>query len=395
MKKIFSLFSLLLILFIVLSCELPENIHIKGNPKLKFAAGLDFSEEFREMMRNAFYDGENDQDNLVILDCTNDTLKWMTFLIRVGLVDFDQEITGDIVSIEVPGNTFTLPDDVHLIQTSTTFHFSEFGKFLKGFNFGTDATNKIESSLFIISSDALFDNIKINLDFVDSDGEHIKSGISNGNISNKPSGINLNGGEYKGVGVPTGGVSVDVTEFFNNEEDIKIKLDVFLEKNTEYPAALLEKLREQNKQEIDVELVMWLPLFFEAGDAAEFNLPGFEDLGEFLYSLTADSDNMIKSLKLEIGLDNNPFQDGAFIVRNTKDEKEIFKVAMDADAITFDVRAEDIDYINGIENKDNFITESIIKFSKGAKFGIPRTLKIMSIAMEAGIEHTISFGGGE
>jgi hypothetical protein len=400
MKKIISFLSFLSILFFVFSCDLPENIHVKGSPKLRFAAGLDFSEEFREMMHDAFSDSESDRDNLVIQDCTNDVIEWMTFLIRVGLVDYDQEIEAGLDEAVESGSTFTLSKNVSIIKTDTTLHFSEFGNYLKGFKFVTDGIYKIDSGLFIKSTNPLFENLKINLSYYDygtdgTDGTKIKDGINNGNISNKPSNIDLTAGEYKGIGVPTGGIPVDVTDFFDDEENIIIKLDVFLEAGTTYPIALLNKLKDQDKQEIDVELVIWLPLVFEAGEDAEFIIPGFEDLGEFLYSLTADSDDMVKSLKLEIRLDKNPFKDGTFVVRNIKDSKEVFKVDMYADSIAFDVRAEDIDYINKIEDRDNFETESVVKFDEGDKLRFPRTLKIMSIALEAVIDYTISIGGGE
>jgi hypothetical protein len=394
MKKIISFFSFLSILFFVFSCDLPENIHVTGSPKLRFAAGLDFSEEFREMMHDAFYDSESERDNLVIQDCTNDSIRWMTFLIRVGLVDYNQEIEGSIDDYEISGDFFTLPADVQLIKTETTLHFSEFGNFMEGFRFATDGTNKIESAFFIKSSNAIFNSINIELDFADLDETPIKSGF-NGKISNKPSNINLAANEYKGIGIPKGGVEVDITEFLNDDKNVKIKLFVFLEKDTEYPVTLLNKLKENNKLDVDVELVIWLPLVLEAGKDAELKLLGFEDLGEFLYSLTVDSDDMIKSLKLEIGLDNNPFNGGTFIVRNTEDNNEIFKVGMDADSIAFDVRAEDIAYINRIEGKEKFETESVVKFHEGAQLRIPRTLKIMSIALEAEIDYTISLGGGE
>ena len=395
MKKVISFFSFLLILFFVFSCDLPEKIHIMGSPKLKFATDLDFSEEFREMMREAFED--NDLDNLVILDCTNSTLEWMTFLIRVGLVDYSQPIDKGIIdNVPDTGAPFTLPVDFTLIETETTLLFSEFGKFLEGFKFGTAGTNKIGSSFFINSHGDIFDDVKITLSFTDFDGTNEK-GVINDSISNKKTAvIDLSGSEYKGIGVPAGGIDFDVTDFFNDKEDKKIKLKVFLETGTEYPPDLLTKLKEQDEQEIDVELVIWLPLVFEAEEDAEFILPGFEDLGDFLSSLATDSGDMIKSLNLEIGLNINPFNRGKFVARNIKDKDEFFNINMDANSIAFDVRPEDIDKINKIKEKEpDFETEFVIKFVDGDELGIPKELKIMSIGLEAEIDHTISFGGGE
>jgi hypothetical protein len=394
MKKIFNFISLLLILFFVFACDwqVPSNIQIKGSPGLKFAADMDFSEEFRDILHDALYDSDREQDNVVIQDCIN-APDWMTFLIRVGLVDFAQEIEESINDAVVVGGNFTLPQDVHLIQTDTTLLFSEFVSFLKDFKFKTD---KIESGLFIKSSDNDFDIIKINLDFYNIDETTGEKGILNkpgfsGNISNKPSGIDLNSNEYGGIGVPPGGINVGVTEYLNEKDDIIINLDVFLEAGKPYPVALLNKLKAKNKLEIDVELVIWLPLVFEVGAGSEFILPGFEDLGDFLYSLTTDSGDMIKSLILEIGLAHNPFTGGTFICRNVQDDKKsIFKIDMEANLISFNVSPEDVAYINRIkESETDFETEFVIEFKKTAELGIPKTLKIMSIAVEAVIDHII------
>jgi hypothetical protein len=391
MKKSFSFFSLLSILFLILACDwqVPSKIQIKGSPSVTFAIGIDFSEMFREMMRDAFYDSEHDRDNLVIQDCIN-APEWMTFLIRVGLVDYDQEIEGSINdAVEVGGN-FTLPEDVHLIQTETTLLFSEFGNFLKDFIFNTD---EIESSLFInISDDPMFGDIKIKLDFVDSTPSPknvIDGKISE--ISKKSSDFfNINDREYTGVGVPAGSAAVDIKDFLNEKEDIVIKLDVFLEKNTSYPIALLNKLKEQNKLDIDVELFIWLPLVFESESEAELNLPGFEGLGGFLRSLSESG--MIEYLKLEIGLNKNPFKDGEFVIRDA-DEYEITAFPMDETAMGFELKEDAIKYIN--DREDKFEPEFIISFDEKTKLGIPKKLEIMTVSVDAKINHTIKIGGGE
>jgi hypothetical protein len=365
---------------------LPEKIHIQGSPELRFAAGLDFSEEFREMMRDAF--SENDQENVVIQDCIN-APDWMTFLIRVGLVAYQEGFEiGEIEGFDDSGPTFPLQEDKELINTEITLHFFDFRELLGDFKFGKDG---IKSSFFITVPEAIEDKIKIELSFVD--GETVDIPLI---IPNNPSNIDLKASEYGGTDIPGGGVEFDdISDYLNGDENRMIQLKVSLISGEEYPVSLLKDLLEDNKLDINVEWVIWLPLFFEMEDGAELILPGFDDLGDFLFSLTTDSDGMIKSLNLEIGLDSNPFKDGKFIVRNIEDDTDVFVVNMDADEIAFDVRPEDIDYINEIKkNGTDFITDFIIKFEEGAKFGIPKTLKIMSIAVGVGIDHTISFGGG-
>jgi hypothetical protein len=370
MKKIFFLSSILLILFLVSSCKIPDKIHFSGTPKLKFAAGLDFTDVFADLMGEAFETG----DALIIKNCIN-APNYMTFLIRMELVD--EAI--DMGSIFSPGSS-TVRETPLLPAKPITLPLSHFNDMLPGFRFNT---GNIESKLFISGSPIVN---KFNLKLNGQPINDIPVGVS---------GIKSNEVYDKNV-PPTGGVSVDniINPLIKIDSDMTIDIEVSLKAGT-YTAAELT-----NQANIVVELVIWMPLVFEAvNDGAEFKLPGFEDLGEFLFSLTTDSDDMVKSLTLEIGLAHNPFKDGIFIVRNIDDpDYELFKIRMDASLISFNVRAEDIAYINKFKEKNNdaeIETDFAIKFAKGAHLVIPNTLEIMSISLEADLDSTISILGGE
>jgi hypothetical protein len=116
-------------------------------------------------------------------------------------------------------------------------------------------------------------------------------------------------------------------------------------------------------------------------------------MGEFLVSLT-ESD-MINSLKLEIGLSQNPFSEGEFVIRNNETDETFYdiKCPMGDKFIEFNIGEKDVKYIN--EKKEKYNPEFRISFDDSDTLRIPKTLKIMTISLEAEVDHTISIGGGE
>jgi hypothetical protein len=374
MKKIFSFLSLLLILFLILACDLPDKIHFTGTPKIKFAAGLDFTDLFAALMGDAF---NIEGDDLIVKNCA-DALDCMTYLIRMELVN-KEILTSDIPGY-IPERDFTLPSKFTMVNNfKTELPLSEFGNTLNGFKFNTA---NIQSKIYIDGS-PFVGNADVKLDF-DTTPQ-----VINNPIPLQSSGI-VSGGEYRGQYLPVGGETIDVKTFLEKQENLNINLDVSL------PVGTLIQAADLSNPRIAVELLIWLPLDFKYGAASEFKLDGLDDLGDFLSSLATNSDNMVKSLTLGIGFDNNPFKDGKFIAKHG--DNELFDVKMESDSISFNVSSKDIAYINEFKEKNNeaeFVTDSIIKFDKGGTLKIPQTLKIMSIYLEADLENTISIMGGE
>jgi hypothetical protein len=243
---------------------------------------------------------------------------------------------------------------------------------LPGFKFNTA---NIKSKLYVDGT-PLVDKVKIKMDL--NSTEQI-----NNKMSRQSSGIE-SGGEYSGVDLPSGGVDVNVYSFLDKQEDLKINLDVSLAAGTTINAADLDN------PEIAVELVIWLPLEFIAGDNAEFKLP-FDGMGEFLISI-AESE-MIENLSLNIGLNKNPFSGGKFVIQNLADGYKI-ECPIEEASIGFNIKKEDVDYINK-EKENQLDFQFNITFNKDAVLGIHRTLKIMTVSLEANVDHTISLGGGE
>jgi hypothetical protein len=378
MKKIISFFSFLLILFLISACnwQIPSKIQLKGSPSLKFALDMDFSEMFREMMGDAF---NSNNEAIAIQDCTNNAIQDMTFLIRVGLVDEAIDINS-IFGTLPPGNpTVPLSTDTKLFSNRVELPLSSLGNFLEGFKFNTTG---IKSSLFIDGSD-IVEHIKLDLKFTDSQGQ-IHPVINNDIIPRGASGVNPTGKAYDKNVIPPGGRSIDTLarQFVGAKEDLTIDLDVILSAGA-YSASLL------NNSRVAIELVFWLPLVFEpVPPKAEFILPGFEGMGEFLKSLSESG--MIESLKLQIGLNRNPFKDGDFIIRDAHDGYEI-ECPMSETLIGFEIKKNDIKHIN--DNKNTFKPEFKILFDGKDTLRIPRTLKLMSVSLGAEINHTIDFLG--
>jgi len=366
MKKLFFFFTLLLILFFISACnwQVPSKIQIKGNPSLKFSLGMDFSEMFKEMMNDAF----NTNDNTVVIQNCVNAPNYMTFLIHVDLCN--QEI--DLSEITGSGNqsgSISIPPKTNLIPPQKTkLPVNNFKKNLEGFKF--DAEN-IKSSLFVGGS-SIVDKLTINV-FMDSHSE-----VINGFTNPKTGGIDLKNRIYYGTEIPVGGrdFSEIVRPSLENHNEMEINLSVDLK------AGIVDTadLREPN---LKVELVIWLPLVFKADDNAAIKLPGFDGMGEFINSLTKSG--MIEYLKLDIGLNENPFKNGKFVIQNPKDGYEIIKLGMTGNAIGFVLKEENVKYFND----NTFIPDFKISFAQNATLGIPKTLKLMSVSMDARINHTI------
>jgi len=366
MKKFFFFFPLLTVLFFMSACKwrVPSEIQVKGSPALKFSLDMDFSEMFKEMMDDAF---KTDDKTVVIQNCIN-APEHMTFLIHVDLLNQGINLGEEIPPADPSGN-INLPLDTPLISPQITkLPVNNFSKNLEGFTFDTD---NIKSSLFVDGS-PIVDKLKINIT-LDSQSE-----VINGFTTPKTSGIDVNSKTYSRTAMPDGGEDFSdiVKPSLVNHREMEINLSVDLKAGT-IPAADL------NDPKIKVELVIWLPLVFKADDEAAIKLPGFDGMGDFLNSLTESG--MIDYLKLDIGLNVNPFKEGKFVMQNHANGYEILRMDMTGNAIGIVLSQEKIKYFND----NTFTPEFKILYSKGGELGIPKTLKVMSVSMNAKIDHTI------
>jgi hypothetical protein len=290
------------------------------------------------------------------------------------------EILDDISELleENPEGEFPLSKRILLIDNEQiSLPLSTFGEILENFTFKPDG---IVAKLFINGSD-IVKKVNIELDSNYASQEDIDAK----NITLGSSGIDPSKKIYEGDKIPNGGVSINISDFLKKHENLEIALNVFLEEGTEISVDLL------SNPSITVELVIWLPLVFIAGDSSEIKFPEFEGLGDFLISLTESG--VIESLKLQIGLNENPFKNGEFVIRDTSGGY-IISCPITNTSVGFELTEGNVKYINN--NKDTFAPEFSIKFNDGATLGIPKELKIMSVSMDAQLLYEITnIGGGE
>jgi len=373
MRKCYFYLSLALAVLLVFACnfEIPSAVQIKGNPSLRFTANMDFSDIFSDITNEAF----GSENNTTIQKCKN-VPNVQTFLIRMEIINetfsIDQDLfttSGGFITVPISQTVYSTKDsDTDAVELS----FTNFGDILEGFKFSEEG---IESKLFVNAPEGF--NIELKFGTAGD--------ITIVNFTNpKTSGINLSSDEYAGTALPPGGESIDIAKYLVKQEDMEIEIDIILRAGT-HPAALLNS-------PVVVELVVWLPLVFEADGVvnvdgiagAELKLPNLEGVGSFI----SEMPDMVKSLSLNIGLNQNPFTNGIIIVRS---EELSIKNPLSGPSFNFAFSESDIKFITSPDN--SFEPEFCIFMKNGSILEIPKEFRIMTISIEAKLDHTIDIGG--
>jgi len=391
MKKVYIFAGLILALSVVFACTIPTSVEVKGTPKLKFTANIDFSDEFSGMLEDI-----SDDENYQILNCINGTeingVVYQTFLIRMELVrdTFEFQYDGSS-SINIPGlGNFNVSDlgnyDIKLTediplgakdtQDPIKLDFSSLDGILKGFEFDE---SQIIARLYIDGSE-LVELLKIDLEV---DGESLKSeNVEIGDINNftrQTSGIDPNSDEYSGAGLPTGGYVIDDFASFLNSREEEGKEVTF---SVVMPANTTINTNQLGDVDVVVELVVWVPLYFEAiDDPAELEFPGdfMGGIGDFIDSITEYMD----SLTLVIDLNPNPFSQGTLVIKSTGVE---IREPLNSTSLIIPISKENMDKI--VANSPFEPSFSIV-FDNGEDLGIPKELKITTVTLEASLNYTV------
>ncbi|MCL2209725.1 MAG: hypothetical protein FWC19_06730 [Treponema sp.] len=401
MKKYLSFVFLIWILFSINSCDwqVPSEIQIKGSPSLKLAVGMDFSETFKSMMNSAFNSDENDL--ITVQNCVNAPGDVMTFLIRIKIAEIEkfslsklipiEGITNDMLKILIGEgkklSDFGVNNDIEIDFDESDEPIAlplDFLKYLDGFKFDPDL---IKSKMYISGSD-IAESLKIELDFnVKENNTIIKNELKIVKVSDaQASNIDLSSGIYNGYSLPPGGSEDDEifpAEFFNEEGNLEIVYKIFIDKDEIITADMIDDAK------IDIEMLLWFPLKFDAQNGAVFKLIDFDIMGDFFSSLSESG--MIEAIKLEIEMNVNPFRDGDLIIINEEDgEWEKKCPAMTGEIISLDFEEGDIKYINDNPFKPKF---NIVFKDAGDSLLIPKELKIMTVSVDADINYSIKIGG--
>jgi len=398
MKKVYVYAVAVLALFIF-ACTIPTSIEIKGTPKIKFAANRDLGGEFSALL-NGFFDSGGDENGFKVLDCVNAPL-YRTFLIRMEIINeklkFDFKNTGQPLpeKIIVGGKEYEishlfdtvqqikLEEKVTLVkddpQEPMKIDFSGLSEHLMGFGFDK---NSVKAKLFISGSEIVK---SVNIDFFLGDQETNISGIELGT-----SGIDITGSEYTGKSLPAGGKDINnIVSLLNSKEEIEVKYDV------EMPKGTIINVHDMDKVDIAVELVVWIPLYFEAVGTAE--TPDKASLafpGDFMSGVSGFIDSIaevVDSLSLVVELNDNPFKEGTLVLED-KNNGIRMENSLGDTFLNFSISEEDL---KNIINADSFKPGFYIEFVKGKHLEIPRELKLLTISLEAKLHYNIDFKGDE
>ena len=401
MKKFFAFSGLALAVLVLFACSnltLPSAVEIKGSPSLKFAANVNLTKYFRDIIDDVFAeDSMGGGIEIKMLECTHEDYQYMTFLLKIELFkeQFQLDIVDDIGDlIDVGSGTLYIPgvgevnigvimdelgedhkieieDDIDVFPNGweeETISFAGLGDHLEGFEF-----HGIKAMLYLDGSE-IINNLTI----------HIKSGETNilnaKNNEPSPSGINFEGDIYTASGLPDGGIDFPILDLLNNKADgdVDIQYRVYLTAGSEFE---IEWLLENEDHDIIAELVIELPLRFRAGDDAEFNLSDMlGGMGDFIKELT-DLD-IIESMNIQIGMyPDNPFKDEERVVELVIKSPGMPPIVnpMEKDSLNFKVDEEHLDFISN----NPFNPEFFITFERGAILGIPRTLILTTVSLNA------------
>jgi len=404
-KKTVAFLYITFILFFVFSCTMPSELEITGSPSLKFAVNKSFNEYFDKMFDEVL---KTDNDEVHILNCTNHSLRYKTFFIHINafddeeydcdineadLLDDGESSTININGIDIPGQIkdvindeisnakkyFVIQEDIKLPSPSEPFKvpFIGFDEYLKGFGF-----SGVKSKMYMSGSD-IVDVIDIKLYHYISEDEKIQ--ISK-NEDSTPSDTTpyekidiASLKEYNGLDLPPGGIDIDIMDLLNSKDDFYITYDVKLDKGTHVDLSWFD-----DTQSIIVEIVLWLPMVFEAtedGALIDFS-DYFDDIGGFFNK--AAGNEYIESMNLTIGLKpENPFGNGIFVI---KDDNYSIQTPMDENSFSFNLSDKDLDYINNNEFNPGF---SIV-YKKGDKLDLPNgDVMISTISLHAKVKYNM------
>jgi len=399
MKKVYIFAGLILAISVIFACTIPTSIEIKGSPKVKFTANIDFSEEISEMIKEGLDSSEN--ANINKLNCTKGTpingQVYQTFLFHMELINETFEFEygggtpgkinipglGEFEVTELPNQVIELSEDIPLKVIGGTqnpepikLNFSSLSEILPGFKFDE---SHITAKLYMDGSELIeLINIELEIDSVplESEGTPISAIPS---FSREPSGINPDAGEYSGADLPNGGYIIDDFAPLLNDRDENGKEVTY---SVKIPAGTTINTSSLGDVDVVVELVVWVPLYFIAeSNDTEFEFPGdfMGGIGDFIDSIAEYMD----SLTLVIDLNPNPFSKGTLVIKST--EVEIRK-PLNNTSLIIPISKENMEKI--VANSPFEPSFSIV-FDNGENLGIPKELKITTVSLEAKLNYTI------
>jgi len=348
--------------------QMPTSVQVKGSPELRFSAKFDIG-NYLEELHNGF---QEEKDDIVLLDCKKTDI--VTYLVYMKLYDKEIPLDGlNSLAEAAAGNSFTIPNDINLIDDNLEVPALDFGEFLDGFSF--DKTS-VKSKLYI-SGSQIVNGLSVELKV---DNKKLTS--YSGNKASDLKGKNA----YDKIGLPDGGVEIDLP--FDGDE-FKINYIISAKSGEFYKEWM-------NDPSVLIEIAVWLPFNFTANHAgAEVKLP--DDLfpeGDLFGRESPNSDNtvteMLESLSFAIKMNKNPFTGAKLNVTSTGINIEN---PIGGASLEFAVNEQNMKAINTQANFP-FAPKLKLVFDKSGGLSFPRNFVITEISFKAKLNHTIDLSKG-
>jgi len=362
------IFPVFLIFSVLFACQIPTAIEVRGTPELHFSAKMDLGNMFAQQLEDGFSDftllrcvSTNNFTYLAYRDLYNEPLD----INDLPDSDFDPSILGD-----------TLIEDKDLIKptdgNSKIIPFSGLKFILDGFVF-----SKAKAFIFVSGTDIIKKlNLGVTVDGKAEQNFEIEASI--------PSKCDTSSDEYFAPALPLGGHNIEMPL---DGSDVILKFRVFAEAGKSFV------IDDFNNADIRVELVVWLPLEFEAGsNGAEVTFPAafFGDEGQDLFGRNPDDENavmdVIERLSLVIKLNKNPFLGKDMIVSGGNDIEIREQIKTNSLNMVFD--EETMTRINDPANLPFAPTFKIV-YNSGDTLRFPRVFNAIEIIFSARIKFMI------
>jgi len=395
MKKTGAFLSVTLILFLVYACTIPSEVEITGSPTLKFAANLDFTDYFSDMLDNSV----DSNSETKTIPCSNPSLEYRVFLSRMEIfrkenyrcevdeASFGGGSHGNIIinGVEIPvdciesDRKYIVTDEKKVIASSTepyTTSFKGLEDYLEGFEF-----TGVQAKIYI-SGTALAEAVSIDLHRV-IPGQPDELLVKEGDIKQKiPSGLESLD-EYNGTELPPGGAEIDIIDIINTGGDLLLNYEIYLPKDAQIAYELLDE-----SHTIVAEIVIWLPMTFKSVyENAHFKFPGFFDgITDILKSMSGAG--CIDDMNIKITIDPlNPFGHGVFTISD-KDYGNINSL-LDHNYFYINLTKEELEYINNNSFDPQY---TVIYPEKDSLLEIPKgEIMVTTVTLNAKLKYNAKF----
>jgi len=373
MKKV-NFILLLALMLAVFACTIPSEIEIKGSIKnIRFDAGMNFDDIFEDLIGDSFTGIENS----TFFECQKTVSK--TFIIYMPLFkselesSFDADFDDNYLDLSGENYVVTAREDL-VNEDIEAINFDGLSDYLTDFIF-----SGVKARLFISGTEIV---------------EHLHMDIEiNGSISDSIYGFEPDQNcvvneaawkQYTSFSQLAGGVEIDLESYINGPSDSTLVISVYIPAGTTIPAELVD-----DDIYIEAELVLWIPMEFEAGsDGAEMQFPSefFDGVGSFVSSVT----DYMEGLKIEIFMGSNPFQNGTLVMKQAGTSLNIRNSLKDS--FNFAIKPNDMKIIEGLS--ENFKPTVSIEFDKEKTLFIPREFGSIVIGLEADLFFNIPLDEG-